>query len=235
MVKKIYQKIKKSLTKEASINPNLGEFEVDNWMLSRFVVKKLLPAVGYRPFPLTELMLMSGTVCRFRPTHIFEWGTHIGKSARVFYETATYFKINTEIHSIDLPDDVSHGEHPKDKRGKLVKGKKNVFLHQGDGLNTSLSIAKGVKGEFSPLFYVDGDHSYESVKRELEGIIDNVPNATILLHDTFYQSEDSGYNVGPFQAIEDVLDAHPGHGYSRIDTKTGLPGMTLLYKHVTRR
>lgn len=216
--------------RQAAKNMTSSEFEVDNWMLSKFVVRRILPVVGYRPFPLTELMLMSGTVCRFRPTHIFEWGTHIGKSARVFYETTVYFKISAEIHSIDLPDDVSHGEHPKDRRGKLVKGKKNVFFHQGDGLNTSLSIAKDIKGEFTPLFYVDGDHSYGSVKRELEGIIDNVPNAIILLHDTFYQSENSGYNVGPYQAIEDVLAAHPGHGYSRIDTMTGLPGMTLLYK-----
>lgn len=235
MVKKIYQKIKKSFEREININSEFSEFEVDNWMLSKFVVNKLIPVVGYRPFPLTELMLMSGAVCRFRPTHIFEWGTHIGKSARVFYETTSYFKIPTEIHSIDLPDDVSHGEHPKNKRGKLVRGRKNIFLHQGDGLNTSLDIIGGIQGDFTPLFYVDGDHSYDSVKRELEGILEHVSNAIILLHDTFYQSEDAGYNVGPFQAIQDVLDAHPGHGYSRIDTKTGLPGMTLLYKQPSRR
>ena len=230
MIQKLFNIVARLRSRQAVKNVSSSEFEVDNWMLSNFVMRRLIPAVGVRPFPLTELILMSGTVCRFRPTHIFEWGTHIGKSACVFYETTTYFKIPAEIHSIDLPDDVSHGEHPKDKRGKLVKGRKNVFLHQGDGLSTSLEIIKTISGDFAPLFYVDGDHSYESVKRELEGIIDNVSNATILLHDTFYQSEDSEYNVGPYQAIKDVLDAHPGHGYSRIDTMTGLPGMTLLYK-----
>lgn len=233
MLKKISNAIAHLRDRQVVKNATSAEFEVDNWMLSRFVMRRLVPIVGIRPFPLSELMLMSGAVCRFRPTHIFEWGTHVGKSARVFYETATYFGISTKIHSIDLPDDVSHGEHPKNKRGRLVRGKKNVCLHQGDGLNTSLGIISGIKGEYIPLFYVDGDHGYDSVKRELEGIILHVPNAAILLHDTFYQSEDAGYNVGPFQAIEDVLGAHPEHGYSRIDTKTGLPGMTLLYKKKT--
>jgi hypothetical protein len=77
---------------------------------------------------------------------------------------------------------------------------------------------------------VDGDHSYESVKRELEGIIKNVPNAKILLHDTFYQSSEAGYNVGPCQAIREVLSKQENlDRYKIIDTKTGLPGMTLLY------
>lgn len=215
-----------------TVVPNVSstEFEVNNWVLSDFIVKKLISVVGVRPFSLNELLLMSGTVCRFRPAYIFEWGTHVGKSARVFYETAKYFNISTEIHSIDLPDDVFHREHPGGKRGKLVRGCRNVFLHQGDGLNTALEIIKSLPNNCTYLFYIDGDHSYDSVKREFEGIFFGVPNASILFHDTFYQSADSGYNVGPYRAIEDVLANNPSHGYSRIDTKTGLPGMTLLYK-----
>ncbi|HXB41310.1 MAG TPA: hypothetical protein VNZ49_12260, partial [Bacteroidia bacterium] len=71
--------------------------------------------------------------------------------------------------------------------------------------------------------------SYESVKKELETILKTVPNAIVLLHDTFYQSEDSGYNIGPNKAIEDVLGENK-NAYKIISTNTGLPGMTLLYK-----
>ena len=39
------------------------------------------------------------------------------------------------------PDDIEHIEHPGNQRGIKVKGLKNVILHQGDGLNTSLDIA----------------------------------------------------------------------------------------------
>lgn len=210
-------------------NINCTEFEVDNWIISHFVIKKLIPVVGFRPFPLGELSLLTSSVCYFKPTHIFEWGTHIGKSARVFYETVKYFNIKTEIHSVDLPDNVSHVEHPGYQRGKMVRGLKNVFLHQGDGLDKSLEIINGLSGKCLPLFYVDGDHSYESVKRELSGIINNVPNAIILLHDTFYQSAESNYNIGPFKAINEIL-ADPDIKYRKIQFNTGLPGMTLLFK-----
>ena len=39
-----------------------------------------------------------------------------------------------------------------------------------------------------------------------------LPDAAVLLHDTLYQSPDSGYNVGPFQAIEEVAAVWPGRG-----------------------
>ncbi len=122
-------------------NEKCTEFEVDNWVLSEFIVQDLIKIVGFAPFPLNELLLMAGAVCRLRPEYIFEWGTHVGKSARIFSETCLHFGIQTQIHSTDLPDDVYHSEHPGNLRGKLVRNSANVFLHQGDGLSTSLEIA----------------------------------------------------------------------------------------------
>lgn len=213
-----------------SVNDSSTEFEIDKWTASRFIVDKILPITGYSPYPLDELILMVGTVCRFRPTHIFEWGTHIGKSARIFYETITNFHIETEVYSFDLPDDIEHVEHPHKQRGILVKGLNNVHLFQEDGLLKSFEIFENslIKNKRA-LFYVDGDHSYETVYRELEAILTNIPNAIVLLHDTFYQSNEPGYNIGPHEAINDVL-AKFSSKYYRLDTKMGLPGMTLLYK-----
>ena len=110
----------------------------------------------------------------------------------------------------------------------FVKGIPAVWLYQGDGVETALEIYRKVSEMCRPLVYIDGDHSYSAVKTELGEIIKNIPNASILLHDTFYQSAESGYNVGPFQAITDTLSNLP-HEYKIISTKTGLPGMTLLY------
>jgi cephalosporin hydroxylase len=206
------------------------EFEVNNWTISRFVLRRLVPIVGVRPFPLNEQMLMVAAICRLQPSHIIEWGTNIGKSARIFYETCRTFGISAEIHSIDLPDDVGHGEHPKKKRGLLVRGKKEVKLHIGDGLETSLNILSQSRNTaVRPLFFVDGDHCYASVKRELEGIIKNAPTADILLHDTFYQSVSSGYNIGPARAMDDVLKSIP-NDFNMLVQNTGLPGMTLLWR-----
>ncbi|MBU0636705.1 glycosyltransferase [Patescibacteria group bacterium] len=226
---KIINKIKKNQLDPAK-NINCTEFETNSWTISRFVIKKLIPVVGFRPFPLNEVCLMVSAVCFFKPTHIFEWGTHIGKSARIFYETAKYFNIPIKIHSIDLPNNISHVEHPGYQRGKLIKGLKNVILHQGDGLNKSLEIIKNISSDFRPLFFVDGDHSYESVKRELEGIIAVIPSATILIHDTFYQSTESNYNIGPWKAVNELINLHRNNKYKKIEINTGLPGMTLLYR-----
>lgn len=219
---------KKNIFPDPTVNPNASEFEVNNWILSDFVLEKLVPVVGVRPFPLNELMLMAGAVCRFKPVLILDWGTHIGRSARVFRETIKAFGIPCAIHSIDLPDDVEHGEHPKNERGKLVRGMAEVTLHQGDGVTIALEQCAANKRSGNVLFYVDGDHSRESVTRELGAILAKVPDAIVLLHDTFYQSPGSGYNIGPYAAIEEVL-AGQSRTYGIVRTTTGLPGMTLLH------
>lgn len=219
---------KKQTYSNPVVNPRSSEFEVNNWIVSEFIVKELVPVVGWLPFPLTELTLMTSAVIRLEPTHIFEWGTHIGKSARIFYEVTKTFKIPAKIYSIDLPDEEQHNEHPHEQRGMLVKGKTRVELIQGDGLKDSLRIIKKLPKSARILFFIDGDHSYESVKREFGGLIKVCPNAAFLLHDTFYQSPDSKYNTGPFKATQEILANRKG--YKTISTNTGLPGMTLVYK-----
>ena len=147
---------------DPSINSNSTEFEVNNWIISRFVIDKLVPVVDIVPFPVNEQVLMVAAVCRIKPTHIFEWGTNIEKSARIFYETCRAFGLDAEIHSIDLPDDMEHIEHPRENRGLLVKGIKEVNLHLGDGLENALQIVSDFKKDnLRPLFFIDGDHSYE--------------------------------------------------------------------------
>lgn len=215
---------------DPSMNEHCTQFEVNKWIISEFAIEKIVPIVGCRPYPLDELILMIGAVCRFKPTHIFEWGTHIGKSARIFYETAKAFEIRAEIHSFDLPDDQEHIEHPHETRGLLLKGLDDIKLYQEDGLISSFKIFReSTHLKKRALFYVDGDHSYESVYRELTAILENVPDAVILLHDTFYQSEGSQYNIGPFQAIQDII-VKTNYKDKRIETAgMGLPGMSLVF------
>jgi len=211
------------------INPNCSEFEINGYTISEFIIKELVPVIGIHPYPLNELFLMVSSICRLKPTHIFEWGTNVGISARIFFEISQKFGINSEIHSIDLPDSIEHAEHPHYNRGKFVKGIKGVKLYQGDGLAKSLEICANIDKDFNALFFIDGDHGYGTVKRELTAIIEAVPGANILLHDTFYQSSESGYYIGPYQAIVDTLTDMPDK-YSVISTNMCLPGMTLLYK-----
>lgn len=227
ILKKFYSRFE-SNHDDVAKNIDCTEFEVDNWKTSKFIIQRLLPIVGSHPYPISELNLMVSAVCRLKPQQVFEWGTNIGKSSRIFYETGKQFNIPLEIHSIDLPDDLEHTEHPKSSRGRMVRGCAGVTLHQGDGLEKSIEIYKK-NTEIPTLIFIDGDHSYESVRRELNGVIESMPNANILLHDTFYQSEDAGYNIGPYRALKETLEKMPGK-FRVMATNTGLPGMTLLYK-----
>jgi glycosyltransferase involved in cell wall biosynthesis len=226
-IKKLLPRVKKN---DAQVKNGGQEFEVNNWVLSDFVLKKIVPVATTHPFPLNEPLLMTGVVCYTEPTHIFEWGTHVGKSARIFYETIKYFDIACAIHSIDLPDDIEHNEHPHTDRGRMVRTIPQVILHQGDGLETALAILDHDQTPFKkPLFFLDGDHSFESVRRELNGIFERYPQSHILLHDTFFQSSESDYNVGPHKALQEFLQGKQAL-YTVIPTTTGLPGMTVLLR-----
>lgn len=203
-------------------------FEVNSFVLSECILERIVPVIGVHPYPLNELLLLSAAVCRVQPKYIFEWGTNVGKSARLFYEIASCFGIQTEIHSIDLPPEADHIEHPHEKRGMLVRNLPGVILHEGDGLETSLQVVRQTGTDGPILFFVDGDHRYESVLRELDGIAGACPMASIAIHDTFMQTEASHYNIGPHLAVAAFLKARSG--YQVIETLTGLPGTTLLYR-----
>lgn len=133
-------------------NPGASEFEVDLWTLSDFVIDKIVPVVGVRPYPLNELLLMTGAACRLKPSVVFDWGTHIGVSARIFHECEKAFKLGFKIHSVDLPPDVAHVEHPGQEHGRLVRGLSNVHLHRGNGVKVALDIWRGLGQPKRPLF-----------------------------------------------------------------------------------
>jgi hypothetical protein len=208
-------------------NPNASEFEVDLWILSRFVLEKIVPVVGTHPYPLNELLLMTAAACRLKPSVVFDWGTHIGTSARIFYVCNKVFKLGYEIHSIDLPPDATHIEHPGSEHGRLVKGLDKVHLHRGDGVKIAPTQWQKLGRPKRPLFFVDGDHAYESVRDELNEIFSTIPDASALAHDTFFQSAESKYNVGPVRAIDEIIEKFPSR-FRVITSGLGLPGMTLL-------
>lgn len=208
-------------------NPSASEFEVDLWILSRFLLEKLVPVVGVHPYPLNELLLMAAAACRLKPSVVFDWGTHIGASARIFYECGNTFGLGYEIHSIDLPAGASHVEHPGEEHGRLVRGLAGVHLHRGNGVEVALAQWRKLGSPKRPLFFVDGDHAYDSVRNELNQIFSTIPDASALAHDTFFQSTESNYNVGPARAIDEIIAKFPSR-FRVVKSGLGLPGMTLL-------
>jgi cephalosporin hydroxylase len=211
----------------SNLNPAAHSLpEADKWILSEFILLKLVPVIGVHPYPLDELLLMCSTLAYFKPDMILEWGTHYGKSARIFYDTAKYLQLGSEIHSIDLPPEAEHVEniHKTSQRGSFVRGLP-VTLHLGDGLTVAQQILRAQKPAL-PLFFLDGDHSFESVRKEVNVIEEIAPRAVVLAHDTFFQGSESGYNCGPYKALSEFTSQHH---LPLQSTNLGLPGMSLTY------
>jgi hypothetical protein len=198
--------------------------ECDTAEAGQFVYHKLLPLVGTSPFPPNELMLMCAAMIWLKPKLVVEWGTNVGVSARVFHEANVRYKIGAEIHSVDLPDDVVHREHPKQRRGLVVRSLP-VVLHQGDGPVVASSLIHE-KDCHKPLIFIDGDHARESVLRDARHVLKTAPSAALLFHDTFYQPK-SGYNHGPYEAVQAIL-AELETPAQVITANLGTPGMTLV-------
>ena len=179
------------------------------------------------PYPLDEQLFMCSAVSYFQPDLIVEWGTHKGISARIFYEANRFLGGKAVIHSVDLPTTTSHVENIRDaaERARFVRGLP-VTLHEGDGLSVARELHATIGPAGSPLFFLDGDHEYETVLRELQGIRGFARSATVLVHDTFNQDAQSAYNIGPFRALAEFAAARRTPVHS---TALGLPGMSLTY------
>jgi hypothetical protein len=214
-----------------SKNLNLWCCEADAGQLDNFVLEKILPKTGLL-YPLAEISLMALVVDRVKPTHIFEWGTNIGCSAKIFHQITESLGMDIPIHTWDLPEDVSHGQHPGDNHGKLAKGLARVHFHRDDGLRGALAqyqIEKARDPKTRPLFFADGDHSYESVIREITGIVSAHDEFHLLAHDTFVQKPDAkGQSRESWVGCPTALEL-AAQDYRWLNVGFGNPGMAYLW------
>lgn len=149
-----------------------------------------LPAYGN-----DEVRFVEEILTKLRPTHVFDWGTNVGASARLFYEGSLQMGYPCEVHTVELPLELAHldRDHPGETRyGAWIEGLP-VYGHRGDGVTESIRLHHELKPKRA-LFFIDGNHEYENVLKELLAIEEAAPQAVMLLHDTHQL-------VGPLRAI----------------------------------
>lgn len=148
-----------------------------------------------------EVRFFAETLEKFRPNYIFEWGTNVGASARIFYEIGTQF-LTLRITTIEHPDDQTP-DHPGHRYGLWCEGfEPHIQMLKGDGVTVALEEFERLGKPERSLFFLDGDHSYTAVSRELILIGEAAPNAVILVHDTNHPVEETE------TAVEQWLDEH---------------------------
>lgn len=170
-----------------------------------------------------EVLFMASAMERHLPTHVFEWGTNVGASARIFYETSLMLGFDCEIHTIELPLEEAwrDRDHPGELRYAELLKDIPVHLHLGDGLNIALDLYATL-GPRRSLFFLDGCHDTEVVLEELMLIayrVETISDAVMLVHDTAWRG--SGAAVEHFLSIT-------GECYRREEAGSEA-GMTALW------
>ncbi len=194
--------------------------ETDKWALSA-CMGTIIDIVGVHPYPIDELFLMAAAYEFHRPQVVIDIGTHHGKSARIWYELGRLCGNDAVIHTIDLCDP-THPENPGEMWAKFIKNLP-VNKHIGDGCDTASELISQ-KPDANYLLFLDGDHSLETVRRELK-LADAIQQGCLLLHDTFYQPN-SSYNHGPYLAIQECLGRR---SFKQVlHQHAGLPGVSYL-------
>lgn len=174
----------------------------------------LLEIPGY---PDEEIGLMVDTLEKFRPYWIFEWGTNRGSSARIFWEAARLIPLQVEIHTTELPDGIDYLEHPGEDSGLFVRWLERVTQHRGDGLATSLMLARMLPKR-NTLFFIDGDHSEHTALHELSETTAAFPGACVLLHDTGHSASGPREALAMFKNVERSFD----YDVTRVETPVGM-------------
>lgn len=169
-------------------------------------IVKHLKEIGVVPqYGWEEVDLIYATILEYQPDIICEWGTNIGYSARLFAELIQEIGIDCPVHSTDITESAAKG-----RRGEMAGPLVN--LHVGEGLELSLRLTGDAK---RPLFFLDDDHMFDHVRRQLYMIAEVEPGAVMLIHDVMKVEKVGGDSVWvahePHRAIMDFLSQHGGY------------------------
>lgn len=178
------------------------------------ILRRIESFVGYG---LDEKKFMIETVLKLRPEQIWEWGTNVGASARIFFFICYLGHLECDITTIELPNPKDHVDHPGLRYASEIADLP-VTKILGDGITEALARADPTK---RLLFFLDGDHTKESVENEITLLCEKFPEAWLLLHDTRVG--------GPKEAIDGLLDSVlTGHEISYIPSQTGITRVVPL-------
>jgi len=143
---------------------------------------------GDHELPPEEYLCMAGLVHTLKPSRVFEIGTHRGRTTRLI---ADYSGAHTRIHTMDLPPErMMEARCFPEARSALIG---EQFRNHPMRAKITQLYADSQTFDFSPyqasmdLVFVDGDHTYEGVKRDSENALRMIRPGGLILWDDYHQ------------------------------------------------
>jgi hypothetical protein len=152
-----------------------------------------------------ERMALEGILSQLKPSLAIEIGTaHGGSLERI----AAHCQ---EVHSIELSYPI--------QSSREVRSLSNVTFHRGDSHKLLPRLLKRLEGVGRNVDFalVDGDHSSEGVKLDVEDLLGSaaLQNGVVLVHDTMNETVRAGLEQIDYEDFSKVryveLDFVPGH------------------------
>jgi len=156
-----------------------------------------------------EILRLTSLLDNLKPRAVLEIGTGGGGTLFLWSRVAN---ADATIISVDLPGGPFGGGYPKWKMPfyeSFAKSRQRVYLVRGDSHDSvTFRNVKRILGACQLDFlYIDGDHSYEGVKKDFEMYSPLVRKGGIIaFHDIVPHSPESGCEVSKFW--NQVKDSH---------------------------
>jgi hypothetical protein len=182
--------------------------------LSRATAKRIV-GMGLPGYGEDEVGFMCETVEIVQPDRIFDWGTNVGASARIFYEACI---VHCIVETIDLPAVLEQldRDHAGGRTGSHLTPE--IRTHRGDGVTEALRLCAAWEPK-RPLFFLDGNHLRENVFREIWSIHKFCPRGVLLIHDT---------NQQPGDAVRNWQHRYGGYRLDVLNSQAGMVRMIPL-------
>jgi len=156
-----------------------------------------------------EILKLTSLLDNLKPRAVLEIGTGGGGTLFLWSRVAS---VDARIISIDLPGGSFGGGYARWKMPfykSFARSKQRIYLIRGDShdLVTFRDVARMLESHQLDFLFMDGDHSYEGVKKDFEMYSPLVGKGGIIaFHDIVPHSSESGCEVSKFW--NQVKDSH---------------------------